>query len=98
MNQSRPRRLWREAVAVTLGVAGSDTGAGTLLLPTDRPRRSPSIRSIEWDELANSIFVRLLVTDQTGVASGCPLRPAPRSAYPPCIRALRSPDPWSVRA
>src|SRR3982074_3351345 len=58
MNQSRPRKLWREGVAVALRVAGSDARDGILSRPIDRPGRSTPIRPIEWDERANSIFLR----------------------------------------
>src|ERR1700692_3096282 len=58
MNQSRPRRLCRDGAAIAADVTGSDTPNNTPSLPIGRPRRSPSIRSIEWGELANGIFVR----------------------------------------
>jgi len=89
--------LWREGVAAALRVTGSDTGDGVLSRPTGRPRRSPSARSIEWDERANSIFPRLS-RDQTAMAAGCRRRQARRSAHPPCIQAPPSPVPWSIRA
>src|SRR5216683_7348606 len=55
MNQSRPRKLWRD------GEPGSGVIAGRReppLLPVVCARRSPSIRSIEWEERANRMFVR----------------------------------------
>src|SRR3982074_1384247 len=58
MNQSRPRKLWREGVGGVLFAAGSGTRGGPLSLPIGRSRRSPSIRSIKWEERANRTFLR----------------------------------------
>ena len=69
----------------------------TTIAAVARPVFLSSIRSIESDELANSMITRCSI-DQTAVASDCRLRQAPRWADPPCIRAPPLPDPWSIRA
>ena len=76
MNQSRPRELWREGAAVVWSVTGSDTCDATPMLPIGCPRRPPSIRSIEWDEPASGMFVRLL---QGSNCSGFRLPDAPNT-------------------
>src|SRR5882724_5283664 len=53
MNQSRPRRLWREHIARVVTSADAATSSS-------RSRRISSLRSSECDELANGIMVRSL--------------------------------------
>src|SRR5882724_6614352 len=56
MNQSSPRKLWRDGVDAGGSASGSGTGGATFSVSIGRPRRSRSIRSIECrDERANRI-------------------------------------------
>src|SRR5206468_1491614 len=61
MNQSRPRKLSREGVGAVSAAAAAGTSGGAPSLPSDRCRRSSSTRSIELDDCAFRIFLRLLV-------------------------------------
>src|SRR3954467_2437562 len=61
MNQSRPRKLWRDGVGVR--ATGSDTNGATLSVSIGRSRRPSSIRSIEClDEGADRISLPPLRT------------------------------------
>src|SRR5712671_722133 len=56
MNQSSPRKLWRDGVDAGGSASGSGAGGATFSVSIGRSRRSRSIRSIECrDERANRI-------------------------------------------
>src|ERR1700688_4420906 len=57
MNQSRPRKLWRDGPAGS-GVTSPGTRDEPPLLPVACTWRSSSIRSIEWEERTHRKVVR----------------------------------------
>src|SRR5882762_6480162 len=74
MNQSSPRKLWRDGVDAGGSASGSGAGGATFSVSIGRPRRSRSIRSIECrDERANRISLR----PQGPYCRGCRLPDAP---------------------
>src|SRR5260370_36905659 len=67
INQSSPRRLWREGVGLSSSTGGVAIG-GTTLSPIESPRRFPSVRSGEWDGRTTRRFPPLMIVQRLQIA------------------------------
>src|ERR1700738_869480 len=92
MNQSRPRRLWRDGDDDGLRAFGSDDHGGSSSPPIGRA----SIRSVDClDERTNSLLLQILKGRLQWLQAAGGAKHHDRR---PCIEAPPSPDPLSVRA